>query len=65
MYFSIEVSEGFYGFADPRYHLQMGLSLSPMQIQENVPGRGQLDHLNNELIPSALRYVWLAGEILV
>lgn len=28
MYFSIEVSEGFYGFVDPRYHLQMGLSES-------------------------------------
>lgn len=39
--------------------------LSPMLIQENVPGRGQLDHLNNELIPSALRFVWLAGGILV
>lgn len=64
MYSGIKVSEGFYGFVDPRYHLQMGFPLSPMLIQENVLGRGQLDQLHNELIPSALRFVWLAGGIL-
>lgn len=34
-----------------------------MLIQENVHRRGQLDQLNYELIPSALRFVWLAAGV--